>query len=123
MSIIYSFILTLSLQNFPDRAQNVDFWVKNLSSSSLDVRIISLQKLAEIRNDSSLPAIAQSLQAPNPELRFYAAKSLSKFLNEAALQILSDHLATEKDVYVKAEVNRSIRKIQEVIERQQALEE
>lgn len=99
------------------RSQNYDFWVKQLRTSSPDLQINSLAKIAEIKNFEAIPHVEKSLQSENAEVRYHAARCLAKLPNEKSIEVLANRFSLEKDVYVKAEINRSIRSLKEYFEK------
>jgi len=117
-------ILLLSFLQLADldanRDQNIDFWINQLDSESVDLNINAIEKMAELQDPKALSYLASALRTAGPEVRFHIAKALSRFPTEAvATQILGPAQAAEKDVYIKAEINRSIRFIRDYLNKQQ----
>lgn len=99
------------------RSQNYDFWAKQLTSSSTDLQINALAKLAEIKNFAAIPEVQKSLSSENAEVRYHAARCLAKLPNEKSIEVLASRIPSEKDVYVKAEITRSIRSLKEYFQK------
>ena len=117
-------LLLLSFLHVADldanRDQNIDFWINQLNSESMDLNINAIEKMAELQDPKALDYLASTLRTAGPEVRFHIAKALGRFPTEAvATQILGPAQAAEKDVYVKAEMNRSIRFIRDYLNKQQ----
>jgi|GEM_PF-3987031 len=114
MKILFLLLfLSVSSPEDANSTQNLDFWISQLKSSSIDLQINALEKLPEINNPKATPDIIESLQSPNAEIRYYAAVALAKLPTHEGLAALADRLVVEKDVYVKSEINRSIRKLKD----------
>lgn len=122
---MYAILLasTLILTNNIDTTQNEAFWIEKLQASSLDLKINAIQKLAEIRESQSFRAIARVLSDQNSEVRYYAIRALSKFPTQESLNLLQTHLSSEPDPYLKSESKRSIRSIQEILNKNLPKEE
>lgn len=106
-----------SAQARADRTQNYDFWRGQLQSPSIDIKIIALKKLASIRNLEAVNSIIPLLRSNNPEIRFQAARSLGRLASRKGLDALGQQGPSETDVYIKAEINRSIQTLRDYFEK------
>lgn len=113
MKILLLFSLITASAPVANRDQNFDFWVKQLRSPLVDVQVNALEKLAEIKNPNAISEMARSLNSENADVRFHAAESLAKIPNQQSLDALGERSRIEKDVYIKAEINRSIRRLKD----------
>lgn len=93
--------------------QNLDFWFRQLQGDSVDLKINALQKLGEIRDPSSLPYLREAISMSDPKIRYYAAAALGRHTFEESMEILSEALVKEKDVYVSGEIRRNINQLKE----------
>jgi len=120
--ILWIFNLTLQLTNLnPEYSvQNRDFWISELRNSSSDLRITAAQKLGELRYSEAIAPIANLSQDPVPEVRFAAIRALSRYLSQEALDALNTSFAAEADPYLKAEVRRSKKSIEDFLKAEAA---
>lgn len=98
--------------------QNSDFWISQLNNRSIDLQINALQKLGEIRVSKAIPALQRSLDSGEASVRYYAAMALGRYTYQESLEVLSNRLVKEEDVYVKAEIRRSLSRLKEYFEKQ-----
>lgn len=94
--------------------QNLEFWTNQLQSESPDLQINAIQKVAELKEASTIPMLLAAARDDNPEVRFHAAKALSRIPDRASLEGLEALVATEKDPYVKSEIRRSVKSLTEI---------
>ncbi len=117
--MILAFIISTQLLSTPAQSQNTEFWVSKLQSSSLDLRINALTRLAEIKDPISIEPIQTLLNDSEAEIRAAAARALGRFPYEDSLKALEAALSSEKDSYVKSELNRSIRGLRQTFKKQE----
>lgn len=112
-----SIFFALTASTIPAEAlvQNKDFLVRQLQNSSSDLRINAAQKLGELRYPDTLSAIAELAKDPVPEVRFNAIQSLSKFSNQEALEVLATSFSSEADPYLKSEIRRAKKYIEDIL--------
>jgi len=115
MSLVFTicWILSSGSSLEASRDQNFLFWKGLLTSTSSDLQINALQKMGDLQRPEAVPEISVLLSSENPELRYHAARSLARIPHEKSLQALSARLPREEDVYVRAEINRSLRVLRE----------
>jgi len=116
-----SFLTTITLSGLllaysgePSRDHNFLFWLELSKSPSLDLQINALHRLGDVQRPEAVPAIEALLTSSQAELRYHAARTLAKIPHESSLQALSGRVNAEQDVYVRSEINRSIRILREV---------
>ena len=112
--LMFSLLVALSPELLQ---QNKDFWIEQLRNSSVDIRISALQKLGELRNPTSIAQIAKTLQDSNSEVRFHAIRALAKIPNDETRFELQSHLHLEEDPYLKSETRRSIKAVDEILQK------
>ena len=100
------------------RSQNKDFWVNQLKSLSVDLRINALQKLKELRYPDTVNPISRSLQDQSSEVRFHAVRALTNIATKDAKSQLKSQLNVESDPYLKSEIRRGIRAVDAVLKKQ-----
>ena len=109
-----------ALLSVPDHLnQNLNYWIKQLDSQSLDMQLTAIRKLQDIRNPQSISALQRELEELNPEVRAAAARALGRFPFEEALKAMEARLPTESDSYVRSELNRSIRGLKQTFKKQE----
>lgn len=112
-------VILLGVQTLPNQNQNLEFWSRNLRNPSLDIRINAIQKIQELKSSESAAALTESLSSPDAEVRAAAARALGKLPYDNALVALESKVGQETDSYVKAEINRSIRGLKQVFQKQE----
>ncbi len=112
--LIYSwiFVNTVDPQYF---SQNRDFWLNQLKSPSADLRINALQKLEGIHDVQTVPLIAEILKDEKSEVRYRAIRTMSKIPTAEGLELLKSRLNEESDPYLKSEIKRSMRAIEDAL--------
>lgn len=93
--------------------QNADLWVRQLRSDLVDLRILALKKLAEIREPSTQRSIVDALDDPSAEVRYQAMRALTRMPNAETLAGLQSHANSETDPYLVSELRRSIQSIED----------
>lgn len=114
-SFLIPSFLSLSLLGLAPEAQiqNRDFLVGQLQSSLVELKINALQKLAELRYSDTVASISPLLQDSNGDVRFNAILALTRINNEEALAAVTQALNSEKDPYLKSELRRSRKSIED----------
>lgn len=115
--MIVKIILASTLLFAYSTSQNSAFWKSHLRSESVDVRINAIQKLAELKEETTPQVISRLLTDKNSEIRYHALRALAKFPTEAVYERLSQHRKVEKDPYLKSETRRSMSAVKEVLDR------
>lgn len=116
--MISSIILGMSLITLPPPEalnQNSELWTRHLKSESVDLRIQAVKKLAELRQISTLPKIAEALSDLSPEVRFQAMRALTRMPNSDSLASLQSRMNQETDPYLASELRRSIKSVEDSI--------
>ncbi|MBN8554117.1 MAG: HEAT repeat domain-containing protein [Deltaproteobacteria bacterium] len=114
--IILSLCFHLLLNALPPPellSQNKDFWISQLRSDSVDLKINALQKLGELRQADIPAKLSDVVRDSSGEVRFQALRTLAKIPNADSLKVLQDQLGEEKDPYLLSEVRRSIQSVEE----------
>lgn len=117
MTLLQSIFLFISIQAVPPEAimQNKDFLVRQLQNASSDLRINAVQKLGELRYPDTLSSLGDLAKDPVPEVRFAAIQGIAKFSNQEALDVLNSKFSNEADPYLKSEIRRSIKSIEDFL--------
>lgn len=115
--MIFTLISFLGLTLYSPEAvvQNRDFLVDQLRNSSSDLRVNALQKLAELKYPETIPNIAALSRDPSADVRFAAIQALAKISTQAALDALNSSFSNETDSYLKSEIRRSKKGIEDLL--------
>jgi len=113
---VFGLIFSLAINFSPEASlQNSEFLVQQLKNDSSDLRINALEKLGELKYAETIPAIADRASDPVPEVRFAAIRALAKFANQPALDALNSSFSSETDSYLKSEIRRSKKSIEDIL--------
>ncbi len=99
--------------------QNRDFWIEQLKNSEMQIRINAAEKLGELKYPEAIEPLGTLSQDQVPEVRFAAIQALARISNQQSLDILNQKFNAESDPYLKSEVRRSIKSIEDLMKAEQ----
>lgn len=112
--MILGFLMSTLISVSPEHTvQNRDFLVNQLRNEMSDLRISAAEKLGELKYPEALAALSELAKDPVPAVRFAGIRALSRYLNQEALDALNSAYGAESDPYLKAEVRRSKKSIED----------
>ncbi|TVQ79744.1 MAG: HEAT repeat domain-containing protein [Bradymonadales bacterium] len=102
----------------PLKNHNAVFWTRALDAPQEELKLNALRRLSDIKPPEAIPAIARQFESSSPRLRYQIAWTLGRIPHERSFQALSKQLEREEDSFVRGEINRSLRLLREIFERQ-----
>ena len=76
-------------------------WQSQLSSPSIEERREAAMQLARLKSEAAFRTLASAVNDPSPQVRAAVVTSLAEHDDEAAVPILANRLAIEKDPFVR----------------------
>lgn len=104
----------IALSNFKDNERVFEALLNDLYYDNLVVREAVIQSLGALGNERAVPYLIPILKENNFALKLSVIKALEKIGHPSAIPHLTKFVATEKDLLLKKEALKTIRKLKTV---------
>lgn len=117
--MIKSFVFCLLLGVSSDLTiQNKEYWVKQLTNSSFQIRINAIQTLAQLKYTDTIAPLAERLKDEEPQVRYAAIRGLSGIPHRDSLAAIDQALGQEQDSYLKSEMRRAKKSLEDLLKQE-----
>lgn len=104
----------IALSNFKDNERVFEVLLQDLYYDNLVVREAVIQSLGVLGNERAVPYLIPILRENNFTLKLSVIKALEKIGHLSAIPHLTKFVATEKDLFLRKEALKTIRKLKTV---------